>query len=113
MGTPDFPDAGAGRVVDYGALDREAARAGRRTADECVIIARAAGVKADAVAIRAAGPVWKAIVDVADRNAAAAIVMGSRGLSGMRSILLGSVSSAVVHHADRPTLVIRHSTADA
>ncbi|MEJ7784999.1 MAG: universal stress protein [Solirubrobacteraceae bacterium] len=32
--------------------------------------------------------------------------MGSRGLTGVRSMLLGSVSSAVVHHADRPTLVI-------
>ena len=55
------------------------------------------------------GPVWKTIVDIADRNDAATIVMGSRGLTGLRSMLLGSVSSAIVHHADRPTLVIRQS----
>lgn len=34
-------------------------------------------------------------------------VMGSRGLTGVRSMLLGSVSNAVVHHAHRPTLIIR------
>ena len=39
--------------------------------------------------------------------------MGSRGLTGLRSMLLGSVSSAVVHHADRPTLVIRQPVAAA
>jgi nucleotide-binding universal stress UspA family protein len=39
------------------------------------------------------------------------IVLGSRGLTGLRSVLLGSVSTAVVHHADRPTLVI-HSPGD-
>jgi nucleotide-binding universal stress UspA family protein len=33
-------------------------------------------------------------------------VMGSRGLTGVRSMLLGSVSNAVVHHTERPTLVI-------
>ena len=53
------------------------------------------------------GAVWKTIVEIADRHDAAAIVMGSRGLTRWGSMLLGSVSSAVVHHADRPTLVIR------
>jgi nucleotide-binding universal stress UspA family protein len=38
--------------------------------------------------------------------------MGSRGLTGVRSMLLGSVSSAVVHHADLPTLVIHRSSDD-
>ena len=33
--------------------------------------------------------------------------MGSRGLTGLRAMFLGSVSSAVVHHADRPTLIVR------
>jgi hypothetical protein len=47
----------------------------------------------------------------------AAIVMGSRGLTGVRSMLLGSVSNAVVHHTERPTLVIHrpnsvHAQAD-
>ncbi len=36
----------------------------------------------------------------------AAIVLGSPGLSGLRSLMLGSVSDKVVQHARRPVLVV-------
>jgi nucleotide-binding universal stress UspA family protein len=62
--------------------------------------------------VEATGSVWKTIVELADRHDAAAIVMGSRGLTGVRSMLLGRFSSAVVHPADRPTLVIGQPVAD-
>ena len=55
---------------------------------------------------RGAGPVWAAIVDVADELNASLIVTGSRGLAGARSVILGSVSTRVLHHARRPTLVV-------
>jgi nucleotide-binding universal stress UspA family protein len=55
------------------------------------------------------GPLWKTILAVADDDAAGLVVLGSRGLTGLRSMLMGSVSSAVVHHAARPTLVIPHA----
>jgi nucleotide-binding universal stress UspA family protein len=64
-------------------------------------------LEAEPAAVQATGPVWKTILDVAGGRGAAMIVMGSRGLTGVRSMLLGSVSGAVVNHADRPTLVIR------
>lgn len=34
------------------------------------------------------------------------IVLGTRGLGGVKSFLLGSVSHAVVQHADRPLLIV-------
>ena len=48
--------------------------------------------------------IWKTIVDVADELDASLIVTGSRGLAGVRSVLLGSVSKHVVHHPGRPKL---------
>jgi nucleotide-binding universal stress UspA family protein len=97
-------------MLDVGELDREASESGCRVAAEGVRVAEQAGLNAESLAVKAAGSVWKTILDVAERNDAAAIVMGSRGLTGLR-MLLGSVSSSVVRHADRPTLVIRHSIA--
>jgi nucleotide-binding universal stress UspA family protein len=96
----------AAGMVDFVELDRAGAEDAGRIAEEGVRLAREAGLEAEPLAIKAAGPVWKTIVETADAQEAAAIVMGSRGLTGVRSMLLGSVSSAVVHHADRPTLVV-------
>jgi nucleotide-binding universal stress UspA family protein len=100
-------------MVDLFQFARAASGAGRRVADEGVRVARDAGLLAEPVAVQAAGPVWKTIVEIADRDDAATIVMGSRGLSGLRAMLLGSVSSAVVRHADRPTLIVRRPVAHA
>jgi nucleotide-binding universal stress UspA family protein len=100
-------------MLDLIELNRAAADDGGRLAEEGVHIANDAGLLAEPVAIEAAGPVWKTIVEIADRDDAATIVMGSRGLTGLRAMLLGSVSSAVVHHADRPTLIARQPIGDA
>ena len=43
---------------------------------------------------------------MADELDAELIVVGARGHSTVESLMLGSVSNAVVHHARRPTLVI-------
>ena len=63
-------------------------------------------MRVEPLAVKATGPVWKTILEVAASHDVSTIVIGSRGLTGLRSMLLGSVSTAVVHHADRPTLVI-------
>jgi nucleotide-binding universal stress UspA family protein len=51
-------------------------------------------------------PVWKSIVDVADEIDAAVIVLGSRGLKGVREQFEGSVSHEVAEHAGRPVLIV-------
>ena len=50
----------------------------------------------------------QAIVSVADEIGAGLIVMGSRGLGGLRRALMGSVSDSVVRHAHCPVMIVRH-----
>ena len=96
-------------MVDFVDLDHAAATDGGRVAEAGARLARDAGFEAEAIAVKAEGPIWKTILQVAEQHHASAIVLGSRGLTGVRSMLLGSVSGAVVHHADRPTLVVHRS----
>jgi nucleotide-binding universal stress UspA family protein len=100
-------------MVDLFELDRAAAKAGDGVAQEGARLAREAGLLAEPVAVQASGSVWQTIVELADRDDASTIVMGSHGRAGLRAMLLGSVSSAVVHHADRPTLIVRRPVANA
>jgi nucleotide-binding universal stress UspA family protein len=53
------------------------------------------------------GPPAETILDLARSRDVDLIVVGSRGLGSVKGTLLGSVSSEVVHHADRPVLVAR------
>jgi nucleotide-binding universal stress UspA family protein len=87
-------------------VDRAGPEALSRVVAEGVRIAREAGLDAEAITADAGGPVWKAILEIAERHDAATIVMGSRGLTGVSSMLLGGVVTAVVNRAGRPTLVI-------
>ncbi len=49
----------------------------------------------------------EAIVHLAEDIGAGLIVIGSRGLGGIRRALMGSVSDSVVRHAHCPVLVVR------
>jgi nucleotide-binding universal stress UspA family protein len=53
------------------------------------------------------GAVALEIVALAEELKADLIVMGSRGLGGVRRALMGSVSDSVVRHAHCPVLVVR------
>jgi len=94
-------------------VDREAAAEGERIADEGARLARASGLDAEAIAVKASGPIWQMIVQAGASFNASVIVLGSRGLAGLRAMVFGSVSGAVVHHADRPTLIARRPTTPA
>jgi nucleotide-binding universal stress UspA family protein len=67
--------------------------------------AREAGFRAEPRA-ELVEPIWEGIVDVADEIDAAVIVLGSRGLKGIRERFEGSVSHEVAQHAGRPVLIV-------
>jgi nucleotide-binding universal stress UspA family protein len=74
-------------------------------------LARKAGFTAEARAGIAA-PTWDGVVQVADEIDAAAIVTGSRGFTGAKELVEGSVSHAVAEHAGRPVLIVPPPRAD-
>ncbi len=67
---------------------------------------RPPGFAATPVAVEAEHGVATAIIDAADEHDVALVVMGTRGNTGIRSLLLGSVSHSVAHHAHRPLLIV-------
>lgn len=52
--------------------------------------------------------VAEALAGLAADQRAAAVVVGSRGRSALREILLGSVAMATLHHMPRPVVVVPH-----
>jgi nucleotide-binding universal stress UspA family protein len=87
--------------------DAEAeAEAAKRRASEGVALARAAGFHARGVTAEAVSTIWQAILDLADAEDASLIVVGSRGLTGLRSAVLGSVSHALGVHSRPPLLIV-------
>jgi nucleotide-binding universal stress UspA family protein len=92
-------------------LDQIVEEISGETLERGVALAREAGFAAEGRLIR--GKPWSAICHVAQDLDAEAIVMGARGLSRVQSMLLGSVSFAVLAHARRPVLVIPHGDPQA
>jgi nucleotide-binding universal stress UspA family protein len=87
-------------------IDAAAGEAAHATAVEGAQRAAAAGLVAEPRAVQRHGGIAGAILAEAEAMDADAIVMGTRGLSRVRSFLLGSVSHEVVQQADRAVLVV-------
>jgi nucleotide-binding universal stress UspA family protein len=91
-------------------LDAREEAAARAAADEGAPLARQHGWQAEPRLALTRTTTWRTIVEVADELDSGLVVCGARGLSGVRGLVLGSVSSAVVHHAQRPVLVAPESS---
>lgn len=94
-------------------LDTAAEREASETAEEGAEFARSLGLSASASAVLADPSVAGSIVHAAEEAQASAVVVGSRGRSGLKSALLGSVSNAVVHGCERPVVVIHPPAAES
>ena len=84
----------------------ELERKARRLLDAQAEEVRGAGGDLARAHIRVGRP-DEEIVGLAEEIGAGLIVMGSRGLGGVRRALMGSVSYSVVRHAHCPVLVVR------
>lgn len=98
--------AGMAGPGDTSEIDLKIEETSKTTAAEGLDRARAAGFDAEGATIAAEGPIWDALLKFADERDAGVIVLGSRGLGGFKSFMLGSVSHGVAHRANRPVLVV-------
>ena len=74
--------------------------------DRGVAIAQDAGFDAEPLLLVADKRTAELIAETAEELDAPAIVMGQRGMSGLKSAVLGSVSRAVVNSYHRPVLLV-------
>jgi len=93
-------------MVDVDEIDTANRQSAEARAQEGAELAGEAGLKARPRTRSQVSKVANTILTEAEAVSAIAIVMGSRGLSGMKSVLLGGVSHAVIQHADRAVVVV-------
>lgn len=83
------------------------AKGAEQVAEDGARLANESGLKATARwESEGAFSVWQTIDRLADEVDADLLVTGSRGLTGLHSLLVGSVSAKVLRHAQRPVLVV-------
>jgi nucleotide-binding universal stress UspA family protein len=83
-----------------------------RTAQEGARLAEQHGFRATPVVLEGA-PTWDRIVAAAQEVKAEVIVLGSHGRSGLVYTFLGSVATAVAHHATCAVLIVNGTDAQA
>jgi nucleotide-binding universal stress UspA family protein len=93
-------------MVDTAEIDKITRANAEERAQEGAQLARAAGFDAQPRTCSQQTTTAEAILADADAIDASAILIGSRGLTGVKSMLLGSVSHGVIHHADRAVIVV-------
>jgi nucleotide-binding universal stress UspA family protein len=92
--------------ADDGKVDEASQAAAVKNAAEGALRASTAGLLAQPRNASRHGGIGDVILGVAADVDAELVVLGTRGLGGMKSFLLGSVSHAVVQQADRAVLVV-------
>ena len=96
----------SGGVEDMQESDDAGRLHAEHEAQEGARLATEAGFDAEPRTVEKRTTIADAILDEAATLEATAILMGSRGLTGVKSLLLGSVSHAVIQHADRTVIVV-------
>jgi len=104
--TQDAPDYGTMGFDTDKPHEEEIKHMGQRLLDEQVRRIREAGGTVAGAHFRKGRP-DEEIVAVGEDVGAGLIVLGSRGLGGLKRALMGSISDSVVRHAHCPVMVVR------
>ncbi|HEX6696596.1 MAG TPA: universal stress protein [Solirubrobacteraceae bacterium] len=108
--TPPAGEPGMGYVPDpneVAAIDRAQSAHAGAVAEAGARLARELGATAEALPVPDAVNVAGTLIEIAEERDARAIVVGSRGLGGIKARVLGSTSRRLLHDTHRPVLVVR------
>ena len=89
------------------AVDQVQREHATRVAGEGAELARSLGLAAEPHAVADEVDVADTVLDLARERGAAAVAIGSHGISGLRKRLLGGVSRKLIEHSELPVLVMR------
>lgn len=103
---PPVPGLDSVLAAGLDEMDKTGRQLSQRVADEGAERARAVGLDAEALSVAREGRAWRAILQEARELDVELIVLGRRGVSRFELAVLGSVANAVIHHADRPVLLV-------
>ncbi len=103
---PDVGMTGAVNPSDVLRVDEALRGQAERVSNDGAELARSLGLDARPLAMADVRDIARTIVEVASEHKAATIVVGSRGLSGLRARLEGSTSKGVVKRAPCPVVVV-------
>ena len=92
---------------EVAAIDRAESGHASEVAEAGARLARELGATAEALSIPDSANIARTLVEIADERDARAIVVGSRGLGGIKARVLGSTSRKLLHDTHRPVLVVR------
>lgn len=100
---PAFRRAGA--AVGKAAIQRYYEEEGRAALAPAVKLLKSAGLSARAEI--EVGPVAQTIIAYARKNRFDLISMGTRGMSGLANVVMGSIATKVLHASMIPVIVVR------
>jgi nucleotide-binding universal stress UspA family protein len=86
---------------------RDTKKAAEKWVDEVASLANSQGLKVKGTILEHAPSVVQFISDYAAKNEVDLVVVGTRGLSGFKKLLIGSTSAGTVSHAPCHILVVR------
>jgi len=94
----------SGSLEDY---YRDTKKAAEKWVDEVASLANSQGLKVKGTILEHAPSVVQFISDYAAKNEVDLVVVGTRGLSGFKKLLIGSTSAGTVSHAPCHILIVR------
>jgi nucleotide-binding universal stress UspA family protein len=85
----------------------ESEETAQRIVDSAVSELKEAGVSVQGQVLPGQGHIARKILEAADENGSDLIVLGSRGMSRLEEVMIGSVANRIVHASKVPVLLVR------